>query len=202
MTNNDKNNLDEQASGDGQPNPAVAADVVEESEINAERILERTILFALDEAGEQLKQSGGVEPFTVLIKGEELFVEEQPGISEEISYAAARRAVFQMENLCNAYVFCYDGYVDLDSGQSDALIAEFANKEDEQAQVIVRLYNNTDDGPEIEDTLYHVGDAETLFGSKREDWEGILTDSGLTEEDGPLDGELEADQGDGRSDDK
>lgn len=146
-----------------QAQPTVLQDVVGESELNSEQILERAILFALDEAAEQLEQSNGVEPFTVLIKGEELFVEEHANKTEEESYASARRAVFQMEKLCNAYVFCYDGFVDLDSGTSDALIAEFANKGDENGQVIVRLYSKEGEKLTVDETLYHVGDADSLF---------------------------------------
>jgi hypothetical protein len=74
-----------------------------------------------------------------------------------------------MEKLCNAYVFCYDGFVDLESGTSDALIAEFANKGDEMAQVIVRLYSGQGDELEIEETLYHIGETDSLFGAKLED---------------------------------
>ncbi len=167
---------------------ALEDEIVEEGELSSEEILEGTILFALEQAGEQLEQSGEVEPFTILINGEELNVEGLMGETEEEFYAEARRSVFQMEKISNAYVFCYDGFVDLDSGESDALIVEFANKGDENAQVIVRLYKNEDDNLEIEETLYHVGETETLFGSTLEQIQG---GKAANEEDGAA-GELDS----------
>lgn len=180
MTNNDKQETKAQESRQNpeevQSSQSHGEDVVEQGELNADEILEGSILFALDEAAEELEATGELEPFIVILQGEELFVEKLPSSSEEVSYAAARRSVYQMEKICNAYVFCYDGYVELDEGTSDALITEFANKGDEQAQVIVRLYTNDDDKLEIEEELYHVGDADTLFGYGPKDWEGILSE--------------------------
>ncbi|MDR0347269.1 MAG: hypothetical protein LBH56_02715 [Coriobacteriales bacterium] len=145
---------------------AVALDVVGEGELNSEEILERTVLYALEQAAEALSQAGSFEPFTILIDGEELFIEEQPGNSEEDSYASARRAIYQMERICNAYVFCYDGYVDLEDGASDAVVAEFANKGDEKAQVVVMMYHLHGDHYHFDETLYQVGEADTLFSNE------------------------------------
>jgi hypothetical protein len=141
-------------------------DVVAQRELSSEQILERVILYALEQGTEKLEQSGDFDPFTILIEGEELFVEEHPGESEEQSYASARRTVYQMERLCNAYAFCYDGYVTLDDGTSDALVVEYANKGDEKAQIIVKLYHLHDDHRHFDEALYQVGETETLFSEK------------------------------------
>jgi hypothetical protein len=141
-------------------------DVVAQRELSSEQILERAILYALDQGTEKLEQSGDFDPFTILIEGEELYVEEHPGESEEQSYASARRTVYQMERLCNAYAFCYDGYVTLDDGTSDALVVEYANKGDEKAQIIVKLYHLHDDHRHFDEALYQVGETETLFSEK------------------------------------
>jgi hypothetical protein len=140
--------------------------VVAQRELSSEQILERVILYALEQGTEKLEQSGDFDPFTILIEGEELFIEEHPGESEEQSYASARRTVYQMERLCNAYVFCYDGYVTLEDGTSDALVVEYANKGDEQAQIIVRMYHLHDDHRHFDEELYQVGETETLFSEK------------------------------------
>jgi hypothetical protein len=92
---------------------ATAQDAVAEGELSSEQILERTVLYALEQAAEKLGQNGGFDPFTILIEGEELYLEEHPGESEEASRRSARLTVYQMERLCDAYVFCYDGYVEL-----------------------------------------------------------------------------------------
>jgi hypothetical protein len=141
-------------------------DIVAEGELGSEQILERTILYALEQAVEMLGQSGTLEPFTILIEGEELYLEDHPGENEEQSYASARRTVYQMERLCNAYVFCYDGYVDLEDGRSDALIVEYANKGDEAAQVIIRMYHAHGDHYHFDEELYQVGEATTLFNNE------------------------------------
>jgi hypothetical protein len=147
------------------PDHAQQQDILAEGELSSEQILERVVLYALDQGTEKLEQSGALEPFTILIEGEELFIEEHPGETEEESFDSARRTIYQMERLCNAYVFCYDGYVTLDEGTSDALIVEYANKTDEKAQVIVRLYHLHGDHYHFDESLYQVGDAETLFGA-------------------------------------
>jgi hypothetical protein len=155
----DEQGVDEVA----QDEPAIRDDAIAEGELDTEEILERTVLYALEQGAEKLAQSDGFEPFTILIEGEELYIEEQPGETEEQSYASARRAVYQMEQLCNAYVFCYDGFVDLEDGTSDALVAEYARKGDEQAQIIVQLYHRHGDHFHFDDALYQIGEADTLF---------------------------------------
>jgi hypothetical protein len=159
------------AAGDAADNAASDAadngrDIVAQDELNSDEVLERAILYALEQGTEKLEQSGGFEPFTVLIEGEELFIEEHPGESEDESYASARRTVYQMERLCNAYVFCYDGFVDLEDGTSDAVVAEFANKGDAVAQVIVRMYHQHGDHFHFDNELYQVGEAELLFSDE------------------------------------
>jgi len=139
-------------------------DIVAEGELDSAEILERTILYAFEQASEMLEQGGGFDPFTILIKGEELFIEDQPGDTEEESYDSARRTIFQMGELCDAYIFCYDGFVELDDGPSDAVIVEHANRGDEQAQIIVCLYHLHDDHYHFDENLYHVGEADILFG--------------------------------------
>ncbi|MDR3036800.1 MAG: hypothetical protein LBU31_00080, partial [Coriobacteriales bacterium] len=112
-----------EASGDAQAyEEAHGEDVIAQGVLSSEQILERTVLYALDQGVEMLEQNGGFEPFTVLISGEELYIEDQPGETEEESYESARRTLYQMERMCNAYVFCYDGYVDLEDGTSDAVV--------------------------------------------------------------------------------
>jgi hypothetical protein len=141
----------------------VSSDVVETGELTDEEIVSRTILYAFDQGTEMLEQSGGFDPFTIVVSEEELFIEEQPGETEEESYASARRTIYQMERLCDAYAFCYDGFVDLEDGESDAIIVEWARKTDEFAQVIVKLYHRHGDHLHFGEELYQVGDADSLF---------------------------------------
>jgi hypothetical protein len=141
----------------------VIEEIVEEGELNAEEIVARAVLYAFDQGTELLEQAGEFEPFTIIVSGEELFVEEHPGETEEESYESARRTVYQMERLSDAYAFCYDGYVDLDDGVSDAIIVEYARKGDEVAAAVVKLYHRHDEHFHFDEELYQVGDADSLY---------------------------------------
>jgi hypothetical protein len=148
---------------DPQDDTVALDDIVEEGELTDEEIVSRTILYAFDQGIEMLEQSGGFDPFTVVVSDDELYIEEQPGETEEESYASARRTVFQMERLCDAYAFCYDGYVNLEDGESDAIIVEWARKGDGAAQTLVKLYHRHGDHLHFDEELYQVGEAESLF---------------------------------------
>jgi hypothetical protein len=148
---------------DAEIDPVSQEDIVETGELTDEEIVDRTILYAFDQAAEYLEQGGEFEPFTIVVSGDELFIEEQPGETEEESFASARRTVYQMERLGDAYVFCFDGFVDLEDGHSDAIIVEWARKGDKLAQTIVKLYHLHDNHYHFEETLYQIGEAESFF---------------------------------------
>ncbi|MDR3053041.1 MAG: hypothetical protein LBU48_04195 [Coriobacteriales bacterium] len=138
-----------------------------EGEMSSEDALEKVVLYAFDEAREKLAQGGIFEPFTVIISGENLYIESHPGEDAVECFNSARKTVFQMENQADAYVFCYDGYVDLEDGTHDALVAETASKGDDAGEAYAQLYTEDDDGITFEDeTLYSLGEAPTLFGAE------------------------------------
>ena len=56
-------------------------------------ILEKVLLFSLDEAKQKLTQSSEVVPFTALAVKENLFIENHPGESVEACFNAARHTV-------------------------------------------------------------------------------------------------------------
>jgi hypothetical protein len=139
------------------------AGIVGEGELDSSKVLDRSILYAFEQGSEKLRQADGFSPFLILLKGEELFIEEQPSLSEAECYAAARRTIFQMDKICTSYIFCYDGFVTLEDGDNDALVVEYASRDDLEAQVIVRLYHQHDGHYHFDDGLYAVGEAESLF---------------------------------------
>ena len=85
--------------------------------------MEKVLLFSLDEAKQKLSQSNEVVPFTALAVKENLFIENHPGESVEACFNAARHTVQHAQG-AQAYALCYDGYVEVDEGTKDALIAE------------------------------------------------------------------------------
>ncbi|MDR0350284.1 MAG: hypothetical protein LBH64_01885, partial [Coriobacteriales bacterium] len=81
---------DRQQDGYTEPDGAArenAAELSAQGELTDEEILERTVLYAFDQGAEILEQTGELEPFTILIDGEELYIEEHPGQTEKESYA-------------------------------------------------------------------------------------------------------------------
>jgi hypothetical protein len=164
--------------------PPTAADIqdgAEPDELSSEQITSRALLYAFDQGVEMLEQSGEFEPFTIIISGEELFIEEQPGENPDESYASARRTVYQMERLSDAYLFCYDGYVELDAGPSDALIVEWANKGDENAQIIIKLYHRHGEHYHFDEALYQVGETGSFYHAETD---GAAAAEGGSETDG------------------
>ena len=103
------------------PDRTVEEEINEVPEID--ETLESVLVYALEEAREKMSSGGDVVPFTALVVKENLFIETHPGESAEACFAAARHTVEGARG-AGAYAFCYDGYVDTDAGQQDALIAE------------------------------------------------------------------------------
>ena len=118
-------------------------------------ILEKVLLFSLDEAKQKLTQSNEVVPFTALAVKENLFIENHPGESVEACFNAARHTVQHAQG-AQAYALCYDGYVEVDEGTKDALIAKgFA---------VGYLYECSEDGTiEFEDEPAYIGEAPNFM---------------------------------------
>ncbi len=94
--------------------------------LNEDEPLDRIVLFALDEATEKLEQGGELEPFTVILHGENLHIESHPGEDAVECFNSAMASVQQLAHILDAYVFVYDGYVNTDEGECDAIIVERA----------------------------------------------------------------------------
>lgn len=90
-------------------------------------ILEKVLLFSLEEAKEKLSEAGEFAPFTALVVKDNLFIEtavkDEGETTSEESYAIARHTVEGARG-ASAYALCYDGYIDTDEGTKDILIAE------------------------------------------------------------------------------
>ena len=108
-------------------------------------ILEKVLLFSLDEAKQKLSQSNEVVPFTALAVKENLFIENHPGESVEACFNAARHTVQHAQG-AQAYALCYDGYVETDDGTHDALIAEGGVPSADKGFAVGQLYTVDDEG--------------------------------------------------------
>ena len=79
-------------------------------------VLKAVIVAVLDEAADKMEEGKDVIPFTGLAVKENLFIETHPGDDAEECFLAARKEV-QGARGATAYAFCYDGYIDTDSGE-------------------------------------------------------------------------------------
>ncbi len=86
-------------------------------------ILERVLLYALDEGKQKMVMGESVVPFTALVVKDSVFIETHPGAGAEECFNLAQHTVEGARG-ATAYAFCYDGYVETAEGVKDALIAE------------------------------------------------------------------------------
>jgi hypothetical protein len=123
----------------------------------------RIVDYAINEAVEKLGNAGGFDPFSVILVGEEMNIESYNGDDAVEVFNAARQTIQQMELLSTAYVFVYDGYLDTDDGEKDAIIAEFCLKGEELGSAYAVVYSETEDSIEIEEQVYEIGEAQSLY---------------------------------------
>ena len=81
-------------------------------------------------------QGAEVIPFTALVVKDNLFIESHPGETAEECFNFAEHTVKGARG-ADAYALCYDGYIDTDDGQKDALIGEDAEPVFEDEPVFI-----------------------------------------------------------------
>lgn len=144
--------------------------VVENNETEVPPIpeeLEKVLLFVLDEAKEKLTQEGEFVPFTTLIIKDNLFIETHPGESSDECFDLARHTVEGARG-ADAYGFGYDGYVEVDVGTKDAVIAEGGVPGEEEGYAIGYLYTMVDGKPVFEEEAAYIGRAPNFMASLKE----------------------------------
>lgn len=129
-------------------------------------ILEKVLLFALNEAKDKAEKGEDVIPFTALVVKEDLFLESHPGESAEECFAFARHTV-QGARGADAYALCYDGYIETDDGVKDALIAEGGVPGADEGHAIGFLYVEGDEGLVFEQEAVYVGSAPNFMVALR-----------------------------------
>ncbi len=127
-------------------------------------ILEKVLLFALDEAKQKMKQGADVIPFTALVVKDNLFIESHPGDNPEECFNYAKHTVKGARG-AEAYALCYDGFIDTDDGMMDALIAEGGVPGEDVGYAICFLYDmdETSGEAEFEDEPAYVGEAPNFM---------------------------------------
>ena len=131
-------------------------------------ILEKVLLFALDEAKEKMTQGAEVIPFTALVVKDNLFIETHPADTAEECFNLARHTVEGARG-ADAYALCYDGYVETDDGTKDALIAEGGIPGEDAGFAVGYLYTLDDvEEPTFEEDAAYIGEAPNFMASLKE----------------------------------
>lgn len=126
-------------------------------------ILEKVLLFSLDEAKEKMSQGAEVVPFTALVVKENLFIENHPADTAEECFNLARHTVEHARGAA-AYALCYDGYIETDDGVKDAIIAEGGVSGEDEGYAVSYLYETDDEGNlTFEEEPAYVGEAPNFM---------------------------------------
>lgn len=156
-------------------------------------ILEKVLLFSLEEAKEKMTNGADVVPFTSLVVKENLFIESHPGESVEECFAFAKHTVENARG-ADAYAFCYDGYIDTDDGVKDALIAEGGVPGEDRGYAVGYLYTLADEKPTFEEEVAYIGESPNFMSELKDadSYSDDEIDEKYTEED-EIDEEVEED---------
>ena len=131
-------------------------------------MLERVLLFALDEGKQKMLAGEDVVPFTSLVVKDNVFIETHPGNNPEECFNYARHTV-QGARGADAYAFCYDGYVETDAGTKDALIAEGGIPGADEGFAVSYLYEPKEGAaPVFESEPAYVGTAPNFMVALKE----------------------------------
>ena len=139
-------------------------------------ILERVLLYAINEGKQRMLEGEEVTPFTALVVHESVFIETHPGSEAQECFNLAQHTV-QGARGASAYAFCYDGYVETSEGVKDALIAEGGVPGAADGYAIGLLYALDADGkPQFSESPSYIGMAPNFMESLRDATEYAVTD--------------------------
>lgn len=139
------------------------ANMDEEEEIEISDALEKVALYAFDEARQKLDETGEFEPFTVMLEGDNLYFESHPGEDVDECFESARRTILSAQDAIESYVFCYDGFVDLDDGTHDAIIVEAAESADPTAKALCLIYDGEGEAFNFDEQPAYLDEVPTFF---------------------------------------
>lgn len=162
---------------------AVETEEMEVPEINDE--LESLLIQVIEEAQGKMEQGEVFPPFTATVMGDKLFTETHGGTIDEC-FESARDAVLNVAG-ARMYAFCYDGYIDTDEGDKDAIIAEGGMAGDEQAVVVGMMYDADENGAVagFSDEIVYIAESENFLADVAPAAQAEAEDESLEEGDAP-----------------
>lgn len=119
--------------------------------------------YAFDEAIEKVETGEELDLFVVIIKGEDLYIESFPeGETDEV-FNYARAEIAREGKEMDAYALCYDGYLETDEGELDAIIVECAERGDADGHAIGLIYRADEESIEFEDAPVYIDTVPSLL---------------------------------------
>ena len=125
---------------------------------NAQKAME----YAFEEAQQRLiSMNQSFDPFTVTVVDEGLEVNDHPAATP----TAVRESVkiLLAQDMPEGYALCYDGYVETDNGQEDAVIVEVGDRGSLDAFTLVLLYEIVDGHYAFETDYGYAGPVSILY---------------------------------------
>ena len=86
-------------------------------------VLHQVLSWCIDDARQRMEAGEEIVPFSALVAGDTLFTEEHVAEEPDECYELARQTVGHAQGAA-AYVFRYDGYINLETEMLDAIVAE------------------------------------------------------------------------------
>jgi len=127
--------------------------------------VQKVVFYALDEACKKLEADEDLVPFTLVIAGDDVFMDSHAGDDADECFESAKSSVNVVAHLASAYVFCYDGFITTDEGDSDMIIVEVGEKGSDEGFAYGLMYRIDDEAEVIEfdEGLISLGETTSLF---------------------------------------
>lgn len=132
-------------------------------------ILHQVLSWCLDDARQRMDAGEEIVPFTALVAGDTLFTEEHIADEPDDCYELARQTVEHAQGAAT-YVFCYDGYINLETEMLDAIVAEGGVPGAENGYAIGLVYSVGEDGVvEFASDPVYLGEAPNFMANLNPD---------------------------------
>lgn len=154
--------------------------------------LAKVLQYVVREGQERYDKDGDFAPFTAVAVKDTLVLETLDGEEPDEFYGMARHTVQNVSG-AEAYAFCYDGYLNTDDGEKDAIIAEGGIPGEHAGAAVCLVYEDKDEGErEYFEPIAYIGEAPNFmeFTSDIKP----LDEEDEVEEESPEDGEEDDEQ--------
>ena len=127
------------------------------------QVLSSLLAYVVEEGQKKFDEDGDLMPFTAIAVADKLFFESVEGETPDEMYAFAKHTVEHVRG-ADAYALCYDGYLDTDKGNRDAIIAEGDVPGAIQGEAVGLVYDVKDDGTrEYHRPIAYIGKAPNFM---------------------------------------